>query len=278
MAFDIKTPPGKYWLLYYQPLPEAGERIVAALAFTGVGSRPRVEFDAQFVKVRKVFPDTDPQALAFYFEGLAEKLAAGEPFESAINALGPQILASKDRSVANPLTGQILKLLTNRYLMPAKGSEAREKKSNAVAKEIETFVRKSLPPELSLHTNVAARDILGHSVTGTRKIALATNSNGTWTLIDGVDMNHATPREVTDRVNDITKTYWNYSREALKSNVAIRRVGIVLNGNSHLHEKTQEAHDYALHRFAVDSDLAIDAASPGSVQQLLGILAPHLKR
>ena len=50
-------------------------------------------------------------------------------------------------------------------------------------------------------------------------------------------------------------------------------VAVVLNGQSHLSPKTHQAHDYALHRFAAESDFAIDAAAADSESLLRRALA-----
>ena len=71
----------------------------------------------------------------------------------------------------------------------------------------------------------------------------------------------------------MARTYWNYGRAAAEAGVQIRRVGVVLNGHSHLSAPTHEAHDYALHRFRVDSDLALDNVSTEAGTRLRELLA-----
>ena len=57
-----------------------------------------------------------------------------------------------------------------------------------------------------------------------------------------------------------------------ESDETITRVGIVLNGNSHLTPKTNDAHDYALHLFNREADFALDATSAESGTQLSKII------
>jgi hypothetical protein len=118
MASDMKSQAGQYWLVYYQPVPEAGERIAVGLIFQEPGRRPRVEFDEKFSKVQKVFPATDPDTLAFYFQSIAEELLGGAPIEPVLNAFWPQLVTSKPRSVMSPISAEVLEHLIARYLLP----------------------------------------------------------------------------------------------------------------------------------------------------------------
>ena len=134
------------------------------------------------------------------------------------------------------------------------------------------YVREQLAPDTEVLTNVAAKDIVGRAIDGARRIALAIHGNAGWTLVDGVDLNQLTPNAAAHRADAISKTFWKYGRAKNDSNEAIRRVGLVLNGNSHLTPKTSEAHDYALHLFSRDADFALDAASSESGSRLRDII------
>jgi len=90
---------------------------------------------------------------------------------------------------------------------------------------------------------VTAKDILGYSLAGTKRIALAVQLDGKWALIDGVDSNQSTPKQAADRADEIARTYWNYSRAAVQTGIEVERIGIVLNGRSHREAATLEAHD-----------------------------------
>ena len=278
MASSINSSTGHYWLVYYQPVPEVGEKITVALILQELGRRPRVEFDEDFSKVLKIFPATDPQTLAFYLESIAHQLDLGGPIESAVNAFGPQLVASKSRSMISPVSGEVLQHLRARYLLPAKKQRQLRDRPDGVATEIESYVRGRVAGNLQIRKDVQARDILGESVTGTKRIALAIETEGHWALIDGVDLNQSTPKQATDRADEIARTYWNYGRAAAEKGIRVERVGIVLNGHSHLQAKSLEAHDYALHRFRAESDHAIDAASPGSDVELRNLLEKLVQR
>ena len=80
--------------------------------------------------------------------------------------------------------------------------------------------------------------------------------------IDGVDLNLLKPQQAIDRADDVGKTFWKYSQLVLEGQVgSIRKIGVVLNGLSHLKPREHDAHDYALHRLKAEADTAIDAAS-----------------
>lgn len=272
MGDELKRQTGKYWVLFYQPLPEAGERIAIALIFEANRGPATVEYDPTFAKLVKVFPDADPQALAFSLESLSGELRTSNQVEGVINAYGSQLAASPARRIGVPVPDGAIDMLMGRYVYPVKRKKRARSHEDKVAKEIEAFVRGNVATGIELRTSVSARDILGRRVAGTKRIALAIPSRAGWTLVDGVDLNQSSPQETASRADEISRTFWNYSRAAGDSGMRLRRVGVVLNGNSHLASNTHEAHDYALHRFQVDSDLAIDAVSAEAGQQLRNLL------
>lgn len=272
MGNELTRRPGKYWVLFYQPLPEAGERIAIALAFEHGKGRATVEYDSTFAKVAKVFADVDPQALAFYLDSLRTDLDTPGDVETVLNAYGPQIAASTARRITEPISRAAIEMLMERYVFPAKKGRRDRRLEDKVAKEIEAFVLGKIGSELDVRREVSAREILGHPVAGTKRIALAIPTDSAWTLVDGVDLNQLTPQAAANRADEVSGTFRNYSRAAGDSGVHLRRVCVVLNGHSHLAPRTHEAHDYALHRFQVDADLAIDAGSSEADQQLRGLL------
>ena len=274
MADELKSRAGKYWVLFYQPLPEAGERVAAALVFEDARGRATLEYDDSFAKILKLFPAVDPQALAFYLDNIRTDLDAAGATETVLNAYGPQLAASSARRISVPVSSSTVDMLMARYIYPEKKAKRSRQQEDKVADEIEAFVRSRVGPDVSLRTRVSARDILGRSVTGTKRVALAVPTDSGWTLIDGVDLNQATPQAVVSRADEVSRTFWNYGRAASDLGVRIKRVGVVLNGSSHLAAKTHEAHDYALHRFETESDAAIDAASAEASQRLRRVLEP----
>jgi len=273
MGDELSRGIGRYWVLFLQPLPEAGERVAIALVFCDKADRPVVEYDAAFSKALKLYSDLDADGLRFCLESLQTDLQSSEQIEATLNSYGPQISASSARRIVSPVSEQVIAMLLARYVYPSKGKRARKERKDMVGEEIAIFVRNNAGPGLQFRTGVSAREIVGHGVPGTKPVAIAIPSRHGWTLIDGVDLNQSTAPAAISRADDVARTYWNYSRLTAEAGVQIRRVGVVLNGHSHLSKPTHEAHDYALHRFQVDSDLALDNVSTEAGTRLRELLA-----
>jgi len=256
-----------------QPLPEAGERVAIALVFYDKTDRPVVEYDPDFSKALKLYSDLDTDGLRYCLETLKADLRSSDQIEAILNSYGPQVSASNARKIASPVSEHVIEMLLARYVYPSKGKRARKERKDMIGEEIAIFVRNNAGQDIQFRTDVGAKEILGHRVPGTKPVAIAIPSGHGWTLIDGVDLNQSTPPAAISRVNDVARTYWNYSRAAAQAGVQIRRVGVVLNGHSHLSRPTHEAHDYALHRFQVDSDLALDNVSTEAGSRLRELLA-----
>ena len=265
---------GKYWLLYYQPLPEAGERIVIALVFEDSKGGAAIEYDPTFAKAAKVFPNLDSSSFEFFLDGLRVALVRASSVETVIGMYGPQVAASVARKIAVPVTRSAIEVLMTKFVYPAKKTrQPSKKKVDKVAQEIEAYVRGQIGSGAEMKTNVTASDIVGRPIAGTKPIALAIHGKSEWILVDGIDLNQLSPAAAISRANDISRTYWNSSRDKGALGEGIRSVGVVLNGHSHLVPATSEAHDYALHQFSKDADLALDAASTESGNELRMLLA-----
>ena len=272
MGEEMTRSAGKYWILYFQPLPEAGERIAMALVFEGREKHATVEYDPAFAKVSQLFPDADPEGLAFCLDTLRAELRATESIEATLGLYGPQFAVSDARRLALPVADATVTMLKARYLYPAKRGRKERAKEDKVAQGIQAYIRGLTDSRVEFRTNVNARDIFGHAVPGTKRVALALETPTGWTLVDGVDLNLLSAEDAAARADDIARTFWNYGRADLGK--SLQRVGVVLNGHSHLDPKTNEVHDYALHRFETDSDHAIDSAASGSDSKLRRLLEP----
>ena len=111
---------GTYWILFLQPLPEAGERIAVALVFRDIGGRPRVEFDRQLSKALRMYPDLDRDSLVFYLDSLQRELHSSHDVEVTLRSYGPQISTSSPRQIASPISEKIIKMLVAKYVRPAR--------------------------------------------------------------------------------------------------------------------------------------------------------------
>jgi len=77
-----------------------------------------------------------------------------------------------------------------------------------------------------------------------------------------VDLNELAPKAAIKRADEVGRNFWQINREAANQHGRLfRRIGLVLNGNSHLRHAAAEAHDYSLHRLEADADRTFDSSS-----------------
>jgi hypothetical protein len=115
----------QYWIVFLQPLPEAGERIAIALVFRDLRKRAWVRFDSRFSKALKLYPDLDERALNFCLENLQRNLNACDEVEAALNSYGPQITGANSRRIASPIAQHVVEMLLARYIYPSKEQPVR---------------------------------------------------------------------------------------------------------------------------------------------------------
>src|SRR4051812_24756047 len=104
MGDDLTERAGRYWVLFYQPLPEAGERLSFGLVFEDAPGHARVEYDPAFAKVVKLYPDADIAGLTFILDNLGADVASAARVEEALGSYGPQIAVSSARRIATPVS------------------------------------------------------------------------------------------------------------------------------------------------------------------------------
>jgi hypothetical protein len=239
MGDDVNSGAGKYWVLFLQPLPESGERVALALVIHDEANRAAIlKYDLEFSKARKIYPDLDTDGLRFCLETLDSDLQSSEDIPATLNSYGPQISASSARRIASPVSDDVIGMLLKRYVYPAQARRVRKERSDLVAAEIAAFVQDNAGAHVQFRTGVSAKEIVGRSVPGTKPVALAIPSRDGWTLVDGVDLNKLSAGAAISRADEVARTYWNYSRAAADAGVRIRKVGLVLNGHSHLSPPT----------------------------------------
>lgn len=260
---------GWYRLLYYQPAPETGERIAMGLLFEDEG-RAFLHYDKQFAKLRKLYPWIDSKTVGFYLDDLNSALAKATSIEPVLNLYGPQLVWSDARKVVLPITDALVKMLMGKFVQPAPRGPHEAKPPDRVSIAIQAYVKSRAQKDLQFHTEVTPETILGRKATGVGAVALAMESNTGWTLIDGVDLNLLKPKQAIDRADDVGRTFWHYSRLVAEGQATapIRKIGVVINGLSHLKQREHDAHDYALHRLEAEADETIDAASTEATAKL----------
>jgi hypothetical protein len=267
MASELKRV-GWYRLLYYQPAPETGERITIGLLFQD-GEHAFLHYDKQFAKLRKLYPWIDSKSVGFYLDDLKDALAKTKSIEPVLNLYGPQLVASDARKIALPITDALVSMLTEKFVRPAPRGPHEVRQPDQVAIAIQAYVRNRAHKDLHFHTEVTSDTILGRKAPRLGTVAVAVESNVGWTLIDGVDLNLLRPNQAINRADDVGRTFWHYSRLAEERKARpIRKIGVVLNGVSHLNPKEHDAHDYALHRMESEADTTIDTASTEATAKL----------
>ncbi len=267
MASELKRV-GWYRLLYYQPAPETGERITIGLLFEDE-AHAFLHYDKHFAKLRKLYPWIDPKTVGFYLDDLKSALARTTSIEPVLNLYGPQLVSSDVRKVVLPITGAMVEMLMEKFVQPTLRGPHEAKQPDQVAIAIQAYVRNRAHKDLHFRTEVTSDTILGRKAASVGAVALAVESDAGWMLIDGVDLNLLKPKAAIDRADDVGRTFWQYSRLAGEGQTGpIRKIGIVLNGLSHLKPREHDAHDYALHRLEAEADATIDAASTEATAKL----------
>jgi hypothetical protein len=127
-SLNQKDSPGprtaQYWIVFLQPLPEAGERIAVALAFRDVQKRAWIRFDDRFSKALMLYPDLDQSTLQFYFESLQRDSDSCDDVEATLNSYGPQIAVSSPRRIASPISQPVVDMLLARHVYPSRERSA----------------------------------------------------------------------------------------------------------------------------------------------------------
>src|SRR5271169_4398410 len=233
MASELKRG-GWYRLLYYQPAPETGERITIVLLFEDE-EHAFLHYDKQFAKLRKLYPWIDSKTVGFYLDDLKGALAKTKSIEPVLNLYGPQLVSSDARKVVLPITDALVEMLMEKFVHPAPRGPHEAKQPDQVAMAIQSYVKNRVHKDLHLHTEVTSDTILGRKAARVGTVAVAVETDAGWTLIDGVDLNLLRPKQAIVRAEDVGRTFWHYSRLVEEGKTRpIRKIGVVLNGLSHL--------------------------------------------
>ena len=97
-----------------------------------------------------------------------------------------------------------------------------------------------------------------------KPVALAVELDNRVVLVDGIDLKIMKPATAVTRVNQVSHTFWQYTRvepNFLDRGRSFKRVGVVLNGAPHTDPGYADAHDYAVHQFRKEADVIYDTWS-----------------
>jgi hypothetical protein len=261
-----------YRLVYFQPDPEDGERVCVALLFT---AQRDVEllYDPEFPKLRCLAPRIDPALVRVYLDDMQTSARRGSSdVQSLLRRHAPQLVTSEARKSAWPLSDKARLYLIRRFLTKEgqhpdtlrKGTD-KDEKIDQVKLHIKEFVLRVARRGVDdIKENASTQWVLGRNLPNIAPVAVALRKGGRIViLVDGVDLSVLTPKSALARVNKVTHTFWQYGRVRQMGidNAPPRRIGLVLNGAENPRTAYRDTHDFALHQFKNEADLAVDASS-----------------
>lgn len=273
MDTELKKGTAKYRLLFFQPNPEDGERVcVGVLLEEEYGRSYSVLYDEKFPKVRCIAPGAEPELIKFYLDDLngALRSRSGDDPILILKRYGPQLVASEERLVALPITDTTKLRLLERFVTPCEVSKAKldyvkthAPPKDRFAEHMRLFVGKYIPENQMLQ-DAGPKQMFGHSVGDLGTVAIAVRRPGKTIMIDGVDLQLMDRKQVVTRANQVAYRFWQYGR--LRSSdsllpMAFSRIGVVLDSSTHRAKAYYEAHDFALHQFQKEADIAVDTLS-----------------
>jgi hypothetical protein len=288
METELRKEVGKYRLLFFQPEPEDGERVCVGVLFEEDRARSySVLYDDKFPKVRCIAPHYEPELIKFYLDDLGSALRndSGDDLTLTLRRYGPQLIASEERFVSLPLTDATKLRLLERFVSPgiksageAMQMAAETHKSDQFAEHIRLLVSKYiLLTETSFLRNASPQQMFGYASTELGPVAIAIRRPGKTILIDGVDMRLLNRTQVIARSNKVAYKFWQYGRFRSSDSSLLQtpfsRIGVVLDGSIRRTPPYLVAHDYALHQFKKEADIAVDTMSGEGTLELEAMLS-----
>jgi hypothetical protein len=204
----------------------------------------------------------------------------------------PQLIATRARTLAVPLTREIRDQLRKKFLLPrqdltlktAPPSSEQIKPSidNQIHEHVRNYIVDLFPTQrLIIREHVTLLDLVPHRRRDPFRnptAALAIDMRHRIVIVDGLDMKLLAPRQIIAKANQIVFSFWQFKRtiedeEAagflFTDNRQLRRIAIVLNGTLGPRRERREAHDYAVDRFHTESELTVDAATSRGREDLI---------
>jgi hypothetical protein len=270
-----------------QPDPEDEERVCIGVLVQESTRKPEVLYDPRFSRLRCVAPGIDVDLVNFYVEEIRQALT-GSPGDPAamVDHYGPTFAVSEPRKVSVPLSDRGRLQLLQRFVLrsPVRGLDA-EKAARvapaeaAFAEHLEEVVRSVSTATIQRVTRQAKpQQIIGFPIPAVRPIALAVELDSLMVLVDGVDLKAMKPARAVSKVNQVSHTFWQYTRvepNFLDRGLTVRRVGVILNGVPHGDPGYADAHDYAVHQFRKEADVTYDTWSGQGRSELETALQPQ---
>lgn len=265
----------EYHVVYYREFPETGEVVAVGLIFKDRG-KITVKHDPKFARAAKIFPTIHCSGLKFVFEEIQKSLSESRGSIESLGWAEPNFLLSRARQVVSPISEEIVNTLYREIVAPPVsmkrvGSTPRRAKPKKaeVANSLRDFIAAEVSGSLALQTMVSPVEIFGENHVDLKPVAVAIQKQDSWTLIDGVNLNLEDPRNAKTAAESVARNFWHIRRVSSETlGKTVNRIGIILNGSSHLNEKERVAHDYALDQLRHQADSVYDVASPKQLDDL----------
>jgi hypothetical protein len=196
--------------------------------------------------------------------------------DSILLRYAPHLVASEVRRVTWPLSDQdrtylIKRFLTKEGYVNGEHKPAFAEKEKQIKAHLRSLVERFVGDQYDgLKTDAGPQWVIGERLPQIKSVALALRRDNRVILIDGVDLKVLTPDPALKRITKIAHTFWQYGRlqhEFRFGRSEIERIGIVLNGEENPGVAHKDTHDFAIHQFKVEGDLAIDAASENDLRK-----------
>ena len=288
MALQLKQEFGDYRLLYMQPDPEDEERVCIGVLLHEGSRRPEVLYDSKFARLRCVAPSIDVDLVNFYVEEIRQALTSSPGAPAAVvDQFGPTFATSQPRKVSVPLSDTERLQLLQRFVLRSLAGGIAADEAAATARPAETAFADHLEGVVrSLSTAIIQRvtrqakpqQIIGFPIPSVKPVALAVELDSLMVLLDGVDLNAMKPARAVSKVNQVSHTFWQYTRvepNFLDKGLTVKRVGVILNGIPHGDQGYADAHDYAVHQFRKEADVTYDTWSGQGRSELEAALRPR---
>lgn len=265
-----------YRLVYFQPDPEDGERVCVALLFY---TEREVEllYDPKFPKVVCLTSKANCDLIRVYLDDLKMYLKSHlSDIDSHILRYAPHLVMSEVRKSVWPLSDRARLYLMRRFLSKDKrvAPDQMVKEGN-VKTHIRDVVKNATRDHIEhlIKEDVSSQWVLGEKVPQIRPVAFALDRNNRIILIDGTDLTVLTPILARRRANDVALTFWQYRQYGQTQGYRLDRkplfkIGVVINGTRTSQPSYKDTHDFVMHQFGEEADLAIDAASDRGLDTL----------
>jgi hypothetical protein len=264
----------EYRLLFFQPDPEAGERICVGVAVDG-----ELLYSADFSRVQSFSQKLGPEILNFYLKDIRERIirSHGEDLERIVKDYAPMFIVSAPRKVVSPVNQSTKLMLLRRFV---NGEEHRQTSRMRFRKQffskLKDFAYSVVSPTThQIIENARPVDIFGETRKGfgrVGRIALAVKRENHILLMDGLDLNPLRSQDLLRACTQVVHTFWQYGRVPRPYGETLSRVAVLFNGSIQETAKSRDAHAFALDQFRKESDATIEASSPMGAERLAGFL------